>query len=138
MNRLKSFFHLRANERNLLLKGLFYVANARVLVTFRTFPSLCSLLNSASPPCAGISQPADRVAWAIGVASRIIPGSTCLVQSVAAHLLLRRTGHPAVLCLSVHGGSGVPFRAHASVESNGRTLIGGAAGEGFTRIAGIG
>jgi hypothetical protein len=141
MSRLKRFLDLPAHERSLLVRALFYVVAARACVTFMSFPALCRrLIRTAVPAPAFTRHSPERIAWAVAAAGRLVPGSTCLSESVAAHLLLRRGGWPAVLCLSVEAGrvGGLPFRAHASVESQGRTVIGGPAGEGFTSLARIG
>jgi hypothetical protein len=74
----------------------------------------------------------------VAAAARFVPRSTCLIQAVAAHRLLRRGGSPAVLCLGVLRDPGAGFHAHAWVESEGQVLIGGGAVEGFTRLARIG
>jgi hypothetical protein len=140
MSRVKRFLQLPAPERWLLAQALFYVVVARACVAFVSFPVLCRFLGRrAVPPSIRTCHSPERIAWAVAAAGRLVPGSTCLSDSVAAHLLLRRGGWPAVLCLSVDAGrAGLPFRAHASVESQGRTIIGGPAGEGFTSLARIG
>lgn len=143
MSRVKQFLHLPAPERWLFAQSLFYVVLARACVACVSFPALCRFLGRHAAPRAvhpmATRHSPERIAWAVAAAGRLVPRSTCLSESVAAHLLLRRGGWPAVLCLSVDSGrAGLPFRAHASVESQGRTIIGGPAGEGFTTLARIG
>ncbi len=63
--------------------------------------------------------------WAIAVAGKYMPGTTCLSLALAAQRMLNREGYPAHLHIGVakdHTGS---FGAHAWVESDGRIVIGG-------------
>jgi hypothetical protein len=61
----------------------------------------------------------------VGVAGRLVPGTTCLVRALAAQALLARRGHASQLRLGVARGSGRAFEAHAWLEQDGRVLVGG-------------
>jgi hypothetical protein len=66
------------------------------------------------------------VHWAMTAASARLP-ATCLVQALAAGVMLRRRGLACRLRLGVRtraGGSGAPLEAHAWVECEGRIAIG--------------
>ena len=63
-----------------------------------------------------------------------IPGASCLTQALAAHLLLRKHGHPSRLCLGVARTEGKKFRAHAWLESQGRIVIGADGVAALTRL----
>jgi hypothetical protein len=110
---------------------------ARIGVGLLSFQALARLLARLRPRGCRSHSP-ERIAWAIAAASQFVPGSTCLTQAVAAHLLLRRSGWLATLCLGVLRGPLDGFQAHAWVESQGRVLIGQGFSEGFTRLARIG
>ena len=145
MDRLRRFCRLPRGERGLVLRALCYTAGARVCVSALSFPALCKLLAYrrwspfATGSFRGASNPSrDTIAWAVAAAGRLIPRSSCLSEAVAAHLMLRRGGWPAVLCLGVLRDARSGFHAHACVESEGRVLVGRNAGEGFTRLARIG
>jgi hypothetical protein len=66
----------------------------------------------------------DQVAWAIRLASRYVPGASCLTQALTARILLNASGHPNNLHIGVARETG--FEAHAWIELEGRILIGGA------------
>lgn len=69
---------------------------------------------------------ARRVAWAIAVASRYVPGARrCLAQALVAHALLRREGLPSGVRLGLARGADGNVEGHAWVESDGRPVIGG-------------
>lgn len=68
----------------------------------------------------------DAIVWAVVVASRYVPRSTCLTQALTAQVLLARRGVPASLHIGVaKEGAEARFGAHAWVESEGKVLIGG-------------
>jgi len=81
---------------------------------------------------------ADRVAWAVEMASRCTPGAkSCLTQALAAQVLLDRRGYPALLHIGVAKGEQGRFQAHAWLESKGTVVIGGSEQEPFTLLASL-
>ncbi len=68
----------------------------------------------------------DRIAWAVLMASRHVPGGgPCLPQALATQTLLEREGYSAHLHIGIAKDAEWQFRAHAWVESQGRIVIGG-------------
>ena len=67
----------------------------------------------------------DNVAWAVSAGSRYTPSTSCLVQALAAQMLLNRRGYLSQLRIGVAKGDAGQFQAHAWVESDGRIIIGG-------------
>ena len=78
-------------------------------------------------------ETARRVGWAVTLASRYVPGATCLPQALAGELLLRRAGIAGELRIGVAKRNDGRLRAHAWVESGGAVVIGGGRGE-FTLL----
>ena len=77
----------------------------------------------------------DRVVWAVVVASRYVPMSTCLTQALAAQVLLARRGYSAHLHIGVaKEGAEAKLKAHAWVESDGKVLIGGSEPGRYTHL----
>jgi transglutaminase superfamily protein len=67
-----------------------------------------------------------RVAWAIAVASRYVPGAgRCLPQALVAHALLRREGLASRVWLGLARRVDGDIEGHAWVEIDGWTVIGG-------------
>jgi len=75
----------------------------------------------------------DDVALAVARAAPVVPGATCLVQSLVLEALLRRRGHPARLCLGFARPSGLDIAGHAWVESAGWASPGAAEAAGYVR-----
>ena len=68
--------------------------------------------------------PTDRIAWAVAAVGRRLPGATCLVQALAASIMLARGGTRAIVRIGVARERGGPLESHAWVESEGRVVIG--------------
>jgi hypothetical protein len=79
-------------------------------------------------------HPIERVVWSIDVAARRIPRATCLTQAFAAALLLAANGHEPVLRVGVAKNDDGSLRAHAWVESDGRTVLGDPHSEAFVAL----
>jgi len=75
--------------------------------------------------CYRPSPTAQRIGWAIAVAARYIPGSKCLVQAIAGRRLLARYGIAGAIHIGVAKDSRSWLSAHAWVEVEGQTVIGG-------------
>jgi hypothetical protein len=129
MRRLRRFFALSAPQQWLLVKTLSLLAAVRLglwVLPFRTVLRLVEALRRKglyqldTPSNLSVSE----VVWAVKAASRYVPKATCLTQSLTAHCLLGRLGHPAKLEIGVARGQDGALEAHAWVEAGGETLIG--------------
>jgi Transglutaminase-like superfamily len=79
-----------------------------------------------------------RVVWAVQVASRRVPGASCLTQALAAKLLLARWGVPSQLRIGVARGEQGNFQAHAWLEAVGQVVIGDVGLERYVRLPSLG
>lgn len=80
-----------------------------------------------------------RVVAAVMRCSRAVPGGkNCLVQALAADLLLSRRGVTSAVRIGVAKDGHGAFRAHAWAEAGGETVIGGAADLEFTPLPPLG
>jgi hypothetical protein len=126
MGALGKVFRLSPSDRWLLLRAFVAVGSAGV--TVRLFPPSV-VLRKVSADITPLSprqpQTPGRIAWAIAVAARYIPGSKCLVQAIAGRNLLARYGFPSEIRIGVAKDSKNWLSAHAWVEVKGKTLIGG-------------
>ena len=131
MGRLLRFLRLSWKEKTLLVQSLFLLAGIRVGLSLLPFQTLRHLLaklaekrNPSSQECA--TDQAVRVAWAVAVVGKNLPSiGSCLVQALAAHVLLGRRHYPTQLRIGVTRDKGAKFLAHAWLESNGTVVIGG-------------
>jgi hypothetical protein len=142
MKPLRKFSLLPATDRWLLIKTTLLLESIKLGMWLLPFRTLHRVLTRAAGATARL-RPADhtsaeRVAWAVDVASRHTPGlKTCLARSLVAQALLTRHGHPALLHIGVVRGEQGQFQAHAWVESKGEIVIGGSELEHYTPLAAL-
>jgi hypothetical protein len=124
-------------DRNLLLRAGLLVVVVKLglaVVSFRTLRGLLAWLSGAqrapSRPWWSAGSCHDDVARAVRLASRHVPGgATCLVQALAAEVLLAYSGHRPRLHIGVSRDGREALQAHAWVEDDGRVVIGGLTGD---------
>lgn len=124
MRRLRRFVRLSGAERVILSQAALGIICVRFLLcilplrTVQHFVS-CSIWRSESTCAAG------RIVWAVRAAARLVPRSTCLIQSLAAQALLSRFGYEPLLTIGVAKNDRGLLEAHAWVSCKGQLLIGG-------------
>jgi hypothetical protein len=135
--RLLSFSRLPAEERRLALRALTWLVAVRIGLAVLAFTRVRSLTEgSLRRDIAPRDEWPAMVRRAVMRASRSLPGTTCLAQSLVAERLLRAAGHAAQLSIGVapevidgtKPGVARPGRtsldAHAWVESGGMLVTG--------------
>ncbi len=118
---------LRPTDRRLLAETTLLVLRVRAGLRLTSFAALRRRLDVAPAARRAAPETPARVAWAVAAIARRLPGTTCLVQSLVAHALLRRRGYLPELHIGVRGrgsAAAVPLDAHAWVECEGRVVAG--------------
>lgn len=128
MGNLRKFLFLRPSERHLLLRSTLLLYAVRLGLWLLPLPGLRRLLARLRLPnpisAEGHSASTEKIAWAVAVASRYVPGATCLTQALAGQVLLTQQGEPALLQIGVAKNDAGKLEAHAWVECRGRIVIG--------------
>ena len=128
MKRLCRFLYLLPAERGILIKAVLLLWAVRLglwVLPFRVVERLADWAGHTPAPLRGSgSSSLDRTAWAVAAASRYVPHATCLVQALAARVLLKRAGLPSSLHIGVARSNEGQLQAHAWVESQDRIVIG--------------
>jgi hypothetical protein len=133
-------------ERRLLLETIVWLGLVRVataVLPYRRVASLLRLTQSAASEASpardsGTSggRDAEAVGWAVqGVAARTPWPSTCLVQSLAGYVMLRRHGVPSVVYLGVAKDAAGDFSAHSRLRCGERIVTGGGSHQRYSVIA---
>jgi hypothetical protein len=129
MQRIRKFLQLPRPEQLLLMRAFW--ALVRITLGLRTIPwrtlqgRLLKLANRR-PRCAPTQRPsAQRIGWAVHVASRYVPKAGCLPQALAAQFLLTRYGYPVRLQIGIAKNEDGKFEAHAWVTYESGVIIGG-------------
>ena len=138
VKRLRKFVELTAQERGLVARAAFLMTAFRLGLWLLPFSRLVALTrrNEHHLPEAGRCDSA-RVAWAVHVVSRYVPGATCLVQALTAKALLESAGFPAHLHIGVDKAKDKGFEAHAWVECRGAVVIGASGVARFTPLLSV-
>jgi hypothetical protein len=129
LRRVASFLALPARDRFLLVQAVSVLV--AVTVGLRLF-SIDRLRAWARRAGTG-TTPIDRIAWSVRVASRVLPGITCLASAFALQRLLSAQGHVSELHIGV-ARQAEEFAAHAWLACEGRILVGEEQHEDFTSL----
>jgi hypothetical protein len=128
MRRLSKFVNLPGRDQALLVEAALVLGAIRAAWCVFPFRLLRRGLVVRPGPCAGgraSRTVAERVGWAVRLAGRYMPAcGGCLVQALAAEVLLSRRGCPARLRIGVARPEGGTLEAHAWVECYGTAVVG--------------
>jgi len=126
MRALIRFLRLDGTERLLLLKTFAWVWMASVILRLLPFAVVQRLFASRTTRNGRQGRrPLERILWAIDLANRYVPGTSCLSLALAGRKMLNKEGYPAHLHIGVAKDLASSFAAHAWVESGGKIVIGG-------------
>ncbi len=125
MLRLKRFLRLPVKEQWLLVESSFLLAAATLAVAILPFSIMQKWTKRKLVPRDQKIFSPDQLRWAISTAGRIVPGSTCFAEALAAQWLLPRCGYQVVMRIGVCKRENGEFYAHAWVESEGKVVAGG-------------
>ena len=130
---------LQWRDRTLLAEAAFWLAAARaavLVVPFRYLaPHLGTAMAETPPDPLPADESPDRIAWAIGAASRATPWRTpCLAEAIAGQRMLRRRRIPSTIYLGLTK-DGAAMAAHAWLRCGSRTLVGAPSSDRFTPVA---
>src|SRR5687767_11366975 len=126
MNRLHRFMRLPSDLRYLLIEAFLLLAFIRIALYITSMDRLRQTLRRlCSKSKLEMNDAAEKVAFAIRIASNYLPNTNCLPQALAAQVLLTRLAQPAELRIGVTRDEAGAFKAHAWVESRGIIVVGG-------------
>jgi transglutaminase superfamily protein len=135
VKRVRKFRELPHAERLLLIRAAALLCMVRLGLWLLPFRRLSTLVQRGKLRLRPDGPPsAERIGWAIRVASRYVPRATCLAQALAALAMLERAGLPAQLYIGVARNDEQLFQAHAWVESRGNAIVGGSDLEGYAPL----
>jgi hypothetical protein len=127
------FLRLPGRDKTLLLTAALLVFSTRValwLFPYRTVRErLAQRKVFDGEPYASL-----RIAWAVSLVSRYIPGATCLTQALAADALLRSHGYTPRLHIGVTKSKSKALEAHAWIELYGDVILGDTGMDRFTPL----
>lgn len=126
--RLAKWRALPDSDRHLLLEALRTLLVTRLALHVRPLTAL-----KREPAAERRTADPSRIAWAVRIAARAVPGAACLAQALAVHRMLAVRGRPSKLELGV-AKEGGKFGAHAWLVCDGQIVIGGEEAARFVRL----
>lgn len=134
MKLLRKFRSLNPGERRLLLQTALVVAFSRVGLFVLPFGRLKDYLaGRASNHPIREDIPIAHLVWAVRTAAIYIPRATCLTQVLAAKYQLERSGRRSRIHIGVASDNG-RFLAHAWLECEGKTILGGGVADRYAHL----
>jgi hypothetical protein len=137
---MRAVFGVRATEWWLRAEAAAMLIIVRLGLRILPYRTARQLLDrSAGPAAEGPSiEHVRRIARAVTVVARRLRGSTCLVQALAANVMLRRRGLASEISIGVRrSGSGTTkLEGHAWVEHDGTVILGAIDNLGDYRVMG--
>ena len=142
MNRLHKFWSLPRREKRAFCEAVILVVLSNFFMRAIAFRYIERFLRSRwaerVPPDHGDVNEIRIVEISVARAARLLPWeSLCLSRSIAAFIMLRRRGIPAVLYAGVKILENSSLSAHAWVRT-GRAVEGNSEGSAFTVVMRIG
>ena len=122
MRRLKRYLQLTGAERRILFRVFLAVGVARAALCVVSTETARRVVGKAATGAAGT---VEQVVWAVRVASRYVPGATCLTQALAAQALLTQSGFSSQVEIGVARDSLRRLHSHAWVVCQGQVVLGG-------------
>lgn len=124
--RLVRFLGLSRAEQVLVVRAWVLVGLVHYGLRWLSLKTVRRLLGCGrrrgAPRC---TLPPERIAWAVEVAARCLPGqASCLTKAVAAERLFAHNGQPVQLCLGIGRGPDRSLLAHAWLEHDRQVLLG--------------
>ena len=141
MTRLRKFLKLSASDRRLLVETALFHGMARFALLALPFRWVASILGKNTEETLGTidrghEEVAERVSWAVHVASRLAPWkSTCLTETIAAKLALRRRGITSTLYLGAGRDENQKICYHAWLKSGDNIVAGGPLDKSYIVVA---
>jgi hypothetical protein len=122
MWRLRRLTQLTVTEGRVLIRAFLVVGVARASLWILPIKAVRKVVARAAPGATGDSV--EQLLWAVKVASRYLPGTTCLTQALAAQVLLTHSGFPSQMEIGVAKDELQRFQAHAWVVCQGQVVLG--------------
>lgn len=129
MNPVATFIAMPGADRRLVVRAMATLAAVRLGLRLLSVERLRAWAGRRG---AG-SAPADRLAWAVRIARRRLPGTSCLASALALQRMLSADGHDSELHIGVARTDG-DFAAHAWLTHKGEILVGEEEHEDYTRL----
>lgn len=133
MRRVATFLALARADRLLALEAVSTLATVRIALHLVAIERLRAWASRVTPGASRPEKSVERIAWAVGAASRLLPRTSCLASAFALQRVLSKEGHGSDLHIGV-AKQDEKFSAHAWLTCEGRILVGEVEHGRFTQL----
>jgi hypothetical protein len=133
VRRIAAFLALARADKLLALEAVTTLAAVRIALHSVAIERLRTWAGRLTPGTSPSDKSVERIAWAVGAASRLLPRTSCLASALALQRVLSREGHGSDLHIGV-AKQGEKFSAHAWLACEGRILVGEVEHGRFTQL----
>jgi len=133
VRRIAAFLALARADRLLALEAVSTLAAVRIALHWVANERLRAWASRVTPGASRPEKSVERIAWAVGAASRLLPRTSCLASAFTLQRVLSKEGHGSDLHIGV-AKQGEKFSAHAWLACEGRILVGEVEHGRFTQL----
>ena len=137
MRRVATFLALPRADRRLAFEAVSTLVAVRIALHWIAIERLRAWAGRVTPATRPLEKSAkksiERIVWAVGAASRLLPRTTCLASALTLQRVLSKEGHGSDLHIGV-AKDGEKFSAHAWLACEGRILVGEVEHGRFTQL----
>ena len=128
MRRLRKFLYLSLEDKILFFKTMVLVGVFRIGLLIVPLKLIQQFSDSVTPksskPKTNIIS-SEKISWCVKTVGNYIFGpKSCLPLALAAEVLLKENGYPAIINIGVYKGDEIKLEGHAWVESEGKIIVG--------------
>lgn len=116
---------LQRLDKIILIKAIFLTWLVRIILWIFPFSVLRKLISNISKKKRKLNSISlEKLVWALNVASKYSPKSTCLTRSIAGYILFLTHGYQTEIKIGVCKNDKGNIEAHAWLENNENVVIG--------------
>jgi hypothetical protein len=119
------FIQLENLDKVILIKTILLAWIIRIILWIFPFSVLQKLVDKVSKKPQKLKHVSlKKLVWAVNIASKYSPKSTCLTRSITGYILLSRYGYSTKIKIGVSKSDKSNLDAHAWLENNDNVVIG--------------
>lgn len=135
--KISKFTSMSPADRWLVVRAAWWLLVARIWILAVPFRRLAASLSGEAGDAPTVPDPElpRRIGYAVSAAAANVPWrADCFPQTIAARMLLKRSGHPSVIHLGVARAGDTDLAGHAWLTCGDTVVVGGADLERYTEI----
>ena len=136
MRRLRKFLYLSLEDKILFFKAIVLVEVFRISLLIFPLKIVQQFVDSVTQKLSKPkTMPQEKISWCVKTVGNYIFGpKSCLPIALAAEILLKENGYPAIINIGVHKGDEIKLEGHAWVESEGKIIVGEETTKYYTQL----